>query len=175
MGVLGRNDFELSPEKKIISELYLSAKSLGGEIGYEVDREITLNEKTQQPNTDNLESWIHGELRDTWMFVLLSLLSRKNIYSNPQYNKLCSSLLKNCERSSQKNVVKPLILLIANLLRNQQYLQAEGMLSYCLDRKKDNLKPEMLKHNQEYLLLNLLLAKTFKGVKREGESQMLIA
>jgi hypothetical protein len=48
------------------------------------------------------------------------------------------------------------------------------MLSYCLDRKKDNLKPELLRYNQEYIMLNLLLAKTFRGVKREAESLKLL-
>lgn len=27
---------------------------------YELDTELTLHDKTQQPNTDNIESWIHG-------------------------------------------------------------------------------------------------------------------
>jgi hypothetical protein len=58
-------------------------------------------------------------------------------------------------------VIKALLLLITNLLRNRQYLQAEGMLQYCLDRKRENLKTALLKTNQEYILLQLLLAVSF--------------
>jgi hypothetical protein len=60
---------------------------------------------------------------------------------NPNYNKVCNTLLKNTERSFTKNVIKPLILINSNLLRNMQYLQAEGILSYALDRKRENIKP----------------------------------
>ena len=67
---------------------------------------------------------------------MATLLSRSSITSNSNYNKVCNSLLKNTERSSPKNVIKPLIVITSNLLRNSQYLQAEGMLSYALDRKR---------------------------------------
>lgn len=80
--------------------------------------------------------------------MFFSLLGKSNLSSNENYNKLCNTLLKNTERASQKNIIKPLILLITNLIRNEQYLQAEGMISYCLDRKKENLKAELLKNNQ---------------------------
>jgi len=62
-----------------------------------------------------------------------------------------------------------------NLLRNEQYMQAEGMISYCLDIKRQNIEAETLRLNQEYHLLQLLLGKTFTGVKRESESQQLLA
>jgi hypothetical protein len=58
------------------------------------------------------------------------------MYSNPNYNKVCNTLLKNTERSFPKNVIKPLIFINTNLLRNTQYLQAEGILSYASDRKR---------------------------------------
>jgi hypothetical protein len=62
--------------------------------------------------------------------------------------------------------VKALILIVTNLIRNGQFLQAEGMLQYCLDRKRENLKPALLKTNQEFILLQLLLAINFQGVNR---------
>ena len=59
-----------------------------------------------------------------------------------------------------------MLITISNLLRHEQYLQAEGMISYCLDVKKQNLRRELLESNQEYILFNLLLSKTFAGVRR---------
>jgi hypothetical protein len=62
--------------------------------------------------------------------------------------KLSNTLLKNAEKSSQKNIVKSLILRILNLIRTESYLQAEGTIQYCLDKKKENLKPSILATNQ---------------------------
>lgn len=129
--------------------------------------------KGEQIDTTDLEPYLHGELRSGTAFVIASLLAYPAFPSNPAYNKLCNSLLKSAEKSNQKNVVKALLLLATNLLRNRQFLQAEGMLQYCLGRKRENLKPVLLKSNQEYVLLQLLLASTFEGVERAEESRRL--
>jgi hypothetical protein len=68
--------------------------------------------------------------------IVMSLLSKGTLPSNPTYNKLCTTLLKAAEQNSKSNILKPLTLMVSNLLRTEQYLQAEGMLAYCLDQKR---------------------------------------
>ena len=52
-------------------------------------------------------------------------------------------------------------------------MQAEGMLAFCLDRKKEHIKKQNLQYNQENILLNLLKAECLSHLKREEESQQL--
>lgn len=106
-------------------------------------------------------------LEESWLLVVMSLLGKSTLPSNPAFNKFCTTLLKTAEQHSQTNIIKPLTLMVSNLLRTEQYLQAEGMLSYCLDQKREHLSKELLICNQEYALLNLLLAKSYRGVRRE--------
>lgn len=86
--------------------------------------ELIKASKEKEANAIDLSPYLHSDLRSSIAFVLTSLLAIPDFPSNPQYNKLCSTLLKSAEKSSQKNVIKALILLITNLLRNRQYLQA---------------------------------------------------
>lgn len=71
--------------------------------------------------------------------IVMNLISKGNLPRNPAYSQLCSYLLKSAEKTSKTNIIKPLTLMISNLLRTESYLQAEGMLSYCLDQKREHV------------------------------------
>ena len=58
--------------------------------------------------------------------------NRKSKEREDTYLNACRELLKDAENIGPMYVVKPLMLMAANLYAGDQFLQAEGLYSHCL-------------------------------------------
>jgi hypothetical protein len=59
-----------------------------------IPEELVKLNKDAQPNSTDLSPYIHSELRSSIAFVITSLLAYPDFPTNPEFNKLCNTLLK---------------------------------------------------------------------------------